>query len=247
MAAEIQEAFKSLRTNIQFCGADKQVILLTSCISGEGKSSTCMHLAMSLAELEKRVVLVDADLRKSVLLGKLIRNREEIVGLTHFLTGQATMDEIVYETDVENFHLICSGPYSPNPSEILSSNLFEELIETLRRSYDFVIVDTAPLGTVIDAAVVARVCDGAVLVVEAGKINYHFEQEMKEQMEKSGCPILGAILNKVDVKKAGYGYGKYGKYSKYGYGGYYGYGYGYESEGGSEGGSSHHTSSRSSH
>ncbi len=223
ITTRLEESFKSLRTNIQFCGADKQVILLTSCVAGEGKSSTSLRLGISLAELGKRVVLVDADLRKSVMLGRIVRDGEEILGLTHYLTRQAALQEVLCSTNIPNFHVITSGPYSPNPAELLSSPAFAAMIKALRTAYDYIIVDTAPLGTVIDAAIVAKCCDGAVLVIEAGKINYRFVQDTKAQMEKSGCPILGAILNKVDIKKPGYGrYGKYGKY----YGGYYGDYYG---------------------
>ncbi len=215
----LQESFKSLRTNIQFCGADNQVILLTSCVAGEGKSTTSLRLSMSLAELGKRVVLVDADLRKSVLMGKLQRDGEEILGLTHYLTRQASLQDVLCSTNIPNLHLIVSGPYSPNPAELLSSQTFAAMIKALRTAYDYIIVDTAPLGAVIDAAIVAKCCDGAVLVIEAGKINYRFVQDTKAQMEKSGCPILGAILNKVDIKKPGYGrYGSYGSYYGYGYG-----------------------------
>ena len=224
----VQEAFKFLRTNIQFCGSDKHVIMLTSCVSGEGKSDTSLSLAMSLAELGKQVILVDTDLRKSVLLSKLNRSRDELLGLTHFLTGQASLRDVVCTTNVPNFHLITAGPFPPNPVELLNNRHFEAMIEALRAAYDYIIVDTAPLGTVIDAAIVAKQCDGAVIVIEAGKINYRFVQDTKAQLEKSGCPVLGAILNKVDAKKPGYGsYGRYGygKYGKY-YGKYYGDYYG---------------------
>lgn len=223
MDSRLSEAFKSLRTNIQFCGMDKKVIMLTSCIASEGKSSISLHLAMSLAELGKRTVLIDADLRKSVLVGRIAGGKEGYFGLSHYLTGMATAEDVVCATNIPGLHLVYAGPFPPNPAELLSGTLFQELVKTLRETYDYVIVDTAPLGTVIDAAVVARVCDGAVLVVEAGKINYTFAQETKEQLEKSGVPVLGVVLNKVDLNKPGYGkYGKYGKYYGYGYGDYYG-------------------------
>ena len=116
--------------------------------------------------------------------------------------------------------MILAGPFPPNPVELLSSHHFEAMIAALRSAYDYIIIDTAPLGTVIDAAIVAKLCDGAILVIEAGKINRRFELDTKLQLDKTGCPVLGAVLNKVDTKKAGYGgYGNY--YGKY-YGKYYG-------------------------
>ena len=119
----VQEAMKSLRTNIQFCGADKKVIMLTSCISGEGKSETSLRLAMSLAELNRRVILVDTDLRRSVLLSKISYSHDgETLGLTHFLTGQASLRDVVCTTNVPNFHMILAGPFPPNPVELLSSH-----------------------------------------------------------------------------------------------------------------------------
>lgn len=222
MNHRVQEAMKSLRTNIQFCGSDKKVIMLTSCISGEGKSETSLRLAMSLAELNRRVILVDTDLRKSVLLSKISYSHDSAtLGLTHFLTGQASLRDVVCTTNVPNFHMILAGPFPPNPVELLSSHHFEAMITALRSAYDYIIIDTAPLGTVIDAAIVAKLCDGAILVIEAGKINRRFELDTKLQLDKTGCPVLGAVLNKVDTKKTGYGnyYGSY--YGKY-YGKYYG-------------------------
>lgn len=226
LSGQLTEEFKSLRTNILFCGADKKVILVTSCVAGEGKSDTSLHLAMSLAELGKLTLLLDTDLRKSVLIGKLSGGNEKLQGLTHFLSGQALLKNVVYSTDTPNLHLVCAGPFPPNPAELLSGKLFQNAMEAFRKVYDYIIIDTPPLGAVIDAAIIARVCDGAVLVIESGRVNYRFAQETKEQLEKSGCPVLGAILNKVDVKKSKYGrYGKYGKYGKY-YGKYYGDYYG---------------------
>ena len=234
MDSRMAEEYKSLRTNIQFCGADKKVIMLTSCTPNEGKSTTSLQLAISLAELGKRTLLVDADLRRSVLVGKLVVEGGETLGLTHFLSGQAELQDVRYATDVPNLHIINSGPFPPNPAELLSGELFQQAVEAFRDVYDYVIIDTAPLGTVIDAAIVAKVCDGAVMVIEAGGVNYRFVQDTVSQLEKSGCPFLGVILNKVDSKKLEYGrYGKYGKYGKYG--GYYGDYYGSSSNSGESG------------
>lgn len=206
------EAYKSLRTNLMLCGSDKKVIAVTSCTPGEGKSSVTLNLAMSLAETGRRVVLIDADLRKSVLLGR-VHVREAIQGLTHFLAGQEQLTDVICSTNVRGFYMVFAGPVPPNPAELLGGQRFSKMLEVLRETYDYVLIDTPPLGSVIDSAVIAQKCDGVVLVIEAGSISYRFAQSVKEQMEKTGCPILGTVLNKVNLHKQGY-YGKY--YGKYG-------------------------------
>lgn len=210
------EAYKTLRTNIQFCGSEVKIIGLTSCIPNEGKSSVSLNLAVSMAEAGKKVVFVDADLRKSVIIGRYKIDRP-IKGLTHYLSGINKADEIIYRSTIENLHMIFSGPIPPNPSELLGSTKFNNLIQVLGQTYDYVFIDTPPIGSVIDGAVVAKVCDGMIIVVEAKKISYKFAQKVKAQLDKTGCRILGAVLNKVDINEKGY-YGKY--YGKY-YGNYY--------------------------
>lgn len=223
---ECSEAYKSLRTNVQFCGEDKKVIVLTSCTPDEGKSTVSLHLAESLAEAGKRTLLVDADLRKSVMLGSF-EVEGEVKGLAHCLSGQSSLAEVIQQTDKENLEVIFAGTVPPNPAELLGDKTFQRMIEECRLDYDYVIIDSSPLGAVIDSAVIARECDGAIIVIESEAISYRFVQEVKEQLEKSGCPILGAVLNKVDMHRQGY-YGKhYGKY----YGKYYRKYYGYGQEG----------------
>lgn len=215
------EAYKTLRTNIQFCGDDIKVLTFTSCTPNEGKSSVSFNLAVSFAEVGKKVVLVDADLRKSVLVGRY-KVGEVNQGLTHYLSGQAELKEVKLHTDIENMDIIFSGSHCPNPAELLNNTRFSNLISTLRETYDYVIVDTPPLGSVIDSAIVAKIADGAVLVIEANAISYRFAQSVKEQLDKSNCRILGTVLNKIPMEKKGY-YGKY--YGRY-YGKYYGKYYG---------------------
>lgn len=217
----VLEAYKSLRTNLQFCGEDKKVIVVTSCTPNEGKSSVSLQLAISLAESGKRVLLVDGDLRKSVMLGRMkaVRQQGTIMGLTHFLAGQCPVEEIICTTDVKDFQIIFSGPFPPNPAELLGGKKFRSTIQALRKVYDYVLIDAPPLGSVIDSAIVAEICDGSVLIIESGVISYRFAQQVKEQLEKSNCPILGVVLNKVDMQKQNYGkyYGRY--YGEYETGG----------------------------
>lgn len=212
-----REELKSLRTNLQFCGSDKKVIMVTSCLASEGKSTITLNLAMSLAELKKKVLLIDADLRKSVLPRQVKGDRPR-KGLTHYLSGQASLADVIYMNDTPKFHMIFAGPVPPNPAELLSSATFDALIEKSRDVYDYILIDCAPLGMVIDAAVVAKNCDASVLVIQSGNISYRFAQNVKSQLEKTGCPILGAVINKLDRAQTGRYYGK--SYQKY-YGKYY--------------------------
>lgn len=216
LSTRAEESFKLLRSNLQFSGADKKVILFTSCMQNEGKSSVTMNLAISLAEAGKKVLLLDADLRKSVLLGRM-KIAEKVEGLTHYLSKQAPLTDVICATNIRGLHMMFAGPQPPNPAELLGSEMFAEMITVLRKVYDYVLVDAPPLGYVIDAAVAARACDASVLVIESGVISYRFAQDVKKQLEKTGCPFLGVVLNKVDMNYGSYGnYGRYGSYGSYG-------------------------------
>lgn len=206
------EEMNTLRTNIQFAGVDKKVIMETSCLSGEGKSSTMYRLAVSLTELGKKVLLIDADMRKSVLVN-IVENGVVDKGLSHYLSGQCNLAEAVYGTNIRGLHILFAGPVPPNPTELLAGPLFEETLKSFRDIYDYVLIDAAPLGLVVDAAIIAKKCDASIMIVESNNIKYRFAQEVKEKLEATGCPILGAVLNKVERQKSGKYYGKY--YKKY--------------------------------
>ena len=208
------EAIKTLRTNIQFCGSNIKTIMITSSMPDEGKSDISMALAQSLTQIGKKVLLIDADIRKSILVARYQLD-QEVFGLSQYLSGQKDLDEVLYNTTTENLDIIFSGPYSPNPAELLEEGLFEKMAEAAKADYDYVIIDTPPMANLIDGAIVARHCDGAVIVIESGAISYRLEQKVKSQIEKSGCRILGVMLNKVDLSEDKY-YGKYAKYGKYG-------------------------------
>lgn len=214
----VDEAFRVLRTNLQFCSEEKKVIAVTSSIPGEGKSSVSLGLAISLAEIGKKVILVDTDLRKSILDQKVSYDGE-VKGLCVYLSGQEAMQDVVCKTNIQNLYLIMAGATPPNPAELLSEKSFGKMIEILKSVYDYVIVDTPPLGNVIDSAIIAEKCDGLIYVIGSGEVSSRFIKENIKQLQKSGCPILGAVLNKMNRNQSGrYGkyYGRYGKYSKYG-------------------------------
>lgn len=195
----MREAFNTLRTNILFSGKDIKTIVITSCMAHEGKSTISFETCRSLAESGKKVLLVDADLRKSVLASRITKERG-ITGLSQLLSGQIATEQTIYNTQIEGLDIIFAGPYPPNPTELVGSPAFKELIDSQRDCYDYIIVDAPPLGLVIDAAVMATVCDGAVMVINTGNIKYRMAQGVKEQLEKSGTRILGVVLNQVDRK-----------------------------------------------
>ena len=197
----IREAFNTLRANILFSGKNVKVIIVTSCFAHEGKSSVSFDLCRNLAESGKKVLLVDADLRKSVMVSRYTKERG-VYGLSQILSGQVDAASAVYHTNVEGLDIVFAGPYPPNPTELAGSAAFKEFLDGERDHYDYIIIDAPPLGLVIDAAVISSFCDGAVMVVNIGHVKYRVAQGVKNQIEKSGCKVLGVVLNQVDRKRS---------------------------------------------
>lgn len=210
------EAMKTLRTNLMFSGASVRAVALTSFDTEEGKSTISFQLAASLAQAGKRVLLVDADLRKSVLQSRL-KIRKKLDGLSHYLSGMANADELLCETDVPGFYIMFAGTRVPNSAELLGGENFGKLIEALKDVFDYVIVDAAPLGQVIDCAVMAPVLDGVMMVIDVTNNSYKLERRIKTQLDKCGAKVLGVVLNRVDFKDRNGYYRKAYSY-KYGYG-----------------------------
>jgi capsular exopolysaccharide synthesis family protein len=207
------EAMKTLRTNLIFSGPSVRVIGLTSYGAAEGKSTISFQLAVSFAQAGKRVLLVDADLRRSVMANRLqVKSKPE--GLSHYLTGQANVSDLLCETDMPGMYIMFAGTRVPNSTELLGSENFAKLIPALKDAFDYVIVDTAPLGQVIDCAVMAPYLDGVAMVIDSTNNSYKLERKIKHQIEKSGGKVLGAILNQVDFSlQRGY-YSRYYGYYK---------------------------------
>lgn len=217
----MRESLRELRTNIRFCGDDIKTILFTSVDPDEGKSTVVMNLARSLVEAGNRVLVIDSDMRKSVLVGRHRAKRTDggtILGLSHFLSGQKSLEDVVCQTQFANLLIIFAGRAVVNPTELLENKYYVELVSTMRDMFDYVLIDCAPLGAAIDAAVIAKECDGAIIVVSQGDVSSTSVVSVKKQLETSGVRILGVVLNKVDIKKTGY----YGKYHGSYYGKYYG-------------------------
>jgi len=151
----VAEAIRSLRTNIQFCNTDKIVktICVTSCVPNEGKSTTTINLAISMAEAGRKVLHIDADMRKPKLYKDVAAKHN--VGLSNYLSGMVDLKDAISETNYENLHVILCGPKPPNPAELLDTERFRLMLTALKDEYDYIIIDTPPLGSMIDAAIVA--------------------------------------------------------------------------------------------
>ena len=221
----VEEAMNRLRVNIKFCGKNTKKILLTSCVPNEGKTTVSTYLWKMLAEAGFPTVLVDVDLRKSVMMKRLQADYKEEKGLNHYLSGMAELNEVIYKTNIPNGYLVPCTQLLNNPSSLLEDARFKELLDTLAEKFRFVIVDTPPLGSVSDGTLIGSMCDGAILVVRAGETSKSMIRQSINEIEQSGCKLLGTGLNRADVSGRA---GRYGRYGKYGYG--YGYGYGYEPE-----------------
>ena len=227
----MSETFRNIRTNLQFMlDNDQKVILVTSTVSGEGKSFVSSNLAISLSLLGKKVVIVGLDIRKPGL-NKVFHLSNKEKGITQYLSNPETdLMELVQPSDVnKNLFILPGGTVPPNPTELLARNGLDRAIETLKKNFDYVILDTAPIGMVTDTLLIGRVADLSVYVCRADythKAEYTLINELS--FEKK-LPNLCTVINGVDLKKRKYGYyygyGKYGKH--YGYGKRYGYGYGY--------------------
>ena len=198
-----EEAIKTLRTNMQFSGVETKSIVITSCYPNEGKSDVAFQLAVEIGKMGKRVLIIDADIRKSSYI-KRYQIKQKTSGLSQYLSGQVALEEVIYSTNYRNLEIIFSGPYAPNPSELLEQGRFSRLIEETRKAYDYVLIDTPPIINMSDAAIVAKQCDGAILVIESEAVSRRDAMKAKEQLTKSGCKLLGAVLNKVDMKKEKY-------------------------------------------
>ena len=227
----MSETFRNIRTNLQFMlENDKKVILVTSTVSGEGKSFISANLAISLSLLGKKVVIVGLDIRKPGL-NKVFNIPRKEIGITQYLANpENNLMDLVQLSDVsKNLYILPGGTVPPNPTELLARDGLDKAIETLKKNFDYVILDTAPVGMVTDTLLIGRVADLSVYVCRADYTHKNEYTLINELAEKDKLPSLCTVINGLDLKKRKYGYyygyGKYGKY--YGYGKRYGYGYGY--------------------
>ncbi len=227
----MSETFRNVRTNLQFMlGNGKKVILVTSTVSGEGKSFISGNLAISLSLLGKKVVIVGLDIRKPGL-NKVFNISKREQGITQYLANpEKNLMDLVQLSDVsKNLYILPGGTVPPNPTELLARDGLDKAIETLKKNFEYVILDTAPVGMVTDTLLIGRVADLSVYVCRADYTRKNEYTLINELIDGNKLPNLCTVINGLDLKKRKYGYyygyGKYGKY--YGYGKRYGYGYGY--------------------
>lgn len=202
------EAFKMLRTNLIY-SEGLQVIAITSTLPNEGKTVASYNLACSFAQMDKRVLLIDCDLRKGSLR-KFFVPHKKIIGLSEALTGQS--GQIIEETTVPNLDVVFSGKIPPNPTELLSSEMFEAIINQLKHTYDYIIIDTPPMNVAMDASIVGRIADGVVMVVRNDFVKKQEVRRTKIQLERNGSRVVGVVLNRVkkdQIDYKDYGYDKY--------------------------------------
>lgn len=226
------EAINTICSNLMFSGRNIRKVVITSCEPNDGKTFVAMQVVANMAKRGKRALLIDADMRLSVMNAHYdIQLSGSGAGLAHLLSGQCTLEDAMYQTNLPNVYLIPIGTDVQAPLSLIATPEFDKLIRAVGETFDLVVIDAPPVGLVIDAAEIARSCDGSVLVLEYSKTHRRALQEAKQQMERTGTPILGCILNKVAMDRLStkkyysyggkYGYGKYGKYGKYSRYGYY--------------------------
>lgn len=193
----VAEAYRVLRTNIQFASVDKpvKVILVTSSGPEEGKSTTVTNLAISFAQSGGKVLLIDADLRKPTVHKSF--GLSNATGMTTVLAQHVDYKTCIVEGKIDNLYILTSGPIPPNPSELLSSNAMKSFIRMLREDFDTILLDSPPAGVVTDAAILSAIVDGTILVVASGKVEIEEAQRAKELLQKVNANILGVVLNKI--------------------------------------------------
>lgn len=210
----VAEQYKMVRTNLSFSNVDtnRQVILFTSSMAEEGKTTTICNMAVTFALSGKKTLLIECDLRKARI--HQLFEIPQMPGLTNLLTEKKQLDEIVQKLDgVDNLYVLTAGALPPAPAELLCSQTFEKLIDTAREAYDVILIDAPPILSVTDAVIISKMVDGVILVVAAAETKKDAIRQSKKALDKVGANLLGVILTKVDFKKSGY---------YYAYNGYYG-------------------------
>lgn len=218
----ISEAYRTIRTNLQFAGVDKPMksLIVTSAVQNAGKSTVISSLSVVMAQAGQKIILMDCDFRNPTL-HKIMNMQNK--GITNYLAGDFDYHQVIQKTDVENLEVLVSGPVAPNPSELLGSQKMADLLKALRNEYDYVLIDTPPVLPVTDAAAMSAKVDGVILVVPSGEATVNSLKLAKNRLKIAGANIVGCVLNKVKIAhhmgSYGYGYGDdyYGYYSYYGH------------------------------
>jgi tyrosine-protein kinase Etk/Wzc len=216
----VSEAYRTLRTNIQFKDLEKthRAILITSSTPKEGKSTTVANLAITMAQMGSKILLVDTDLRRPVIHS--IFNLKKDNGITNFLVGNSGFEDIIKPTVIDNLFVVTCGPLPPNPSEILSSNKMKEFIKIAQKQFNTVLFDSPPIIAVTDAAVLSSMVDGLILVIKAHQTRRDAIKRALSLLESVKAKVYGSLLNSVNIERT---YGSYYYYYYYHYYNYYGH------------------------
>lgn len=209
---DVKEAYNELRTNLMFSipSNGSKVISVTSSITSEGKSTTCLNTAISFAEIYGKSIIVDCDLRRPNVNRLLDINNKK--GLSNLLVNDCILENVIIKTKYKNLDTIIAGNIPPNPTELLSSDVMSELIGELKKRYEYIFLDTPPVNIVIDASILVKLVDGVVVVVKQQMAEKKMLQETVKKLKFANAKILGFVLNDVPVTSNGYIRGKYGKY-----------------------------------
>lgn len=205
----IAEAYRTLRTNIQFSSFDNkvQIIVVTSSGPGEGKSTTAANLAVVMAESGAKTILIDCDQRKPTL--HKVFSLSNQAGISDLLVGNVKFEETVKSTEIQNLDVLTSGTRPPNPVELLASSKMKQFVEDLRQNYEYIIIDTPPIIAVTDAQLLSSYADGCLLVVASSQVEREAAAKAKQLLQKVNAKILGVVLNKLEVHEKRYYYGYY--------------------------------------
>lgn len=216
------EAMNTLCTNLFYFGDRIKSVLVTSRYESEGKSNVSMNMLRTLSSFGKRVVLVDSDLRRSTLARrhKFLYNVQTVNGLVQYLAGMCSLEDILYATDMPNAYIIPAGREVLSSMQLLASPRYGQMMEFLRQNFDVVLVDSPPAGVIVDAVEIAKFCDGALIVVSYNTGRKQEIGEVASSINRTGCKVLGAVLNNVDMgafrnRKYYYRSGKYSSYYHY--------------------------------
>lgn len=226
---DMSEALNQLRVNLGFCGDQVKAVMVTSSVPNEGKSFVAMQLWKQIAEVGTPTLLIDCDLRNSELRSKYgISSNEKLIGSAHYLAGRAELEDVLYQTNVPNGYILPVASAIANPTILLEGERFGKMVETCRKMFGYILIDTPPIGSVADALNIATHCDGTVLVVRSGSTPRKMVDNSVQLLKRTETPLLGIVLNRADMNSKSNVY--YHRYYRSGY--YYnnkGYGYGQHS------------------
>lgn len=223
LSFDVQEAVNQLRINLGFTGEDIRLVMITSTMPNEGKSFVAMSLWRNMASVGNQVLLIDADIRNSEMRERYGFSAESgLVGIEHLLSGKVEINDVIYSTDVPNGYILPVSTNVIDPTILLESDNFREMLEICKGNFDYVIIDTPPLGSVADSLNIAKYCDGSILVIGSSLTPRKAVKDVITSLKRTDTPLLGVVLNRVDTSRKSSGYGYYYRYGAYGQYGQYG-------------------------